>query len=407
MEFNLKKLPNRFLIPLIIAVSFIGGFFTRNYLISGGFDIVRPAPTVFENINDGEPVGLDFSLFWDVWNIISEKHIDRDGLNLVKLRDGAISGMISAIGDPFTNYLPPKQSQRFMEDIGGKFGGVGIEIGTRDGTLTVIAPLADTPGARAGILAGDKITAVDGTSTVDISLGEAVELIRGPIGTEVVLTINRENAETKDFPIIRAEIKIPAVKWRFIDDDIAYIQLITFNRNMNSQFEKAAKEILEKDIDRIIIDLRNNPGGLLESAINISSWFLDSDEIVVIQDSGDGNKQEFTAFKNGRLKDKKVVILINQGSASASEIVAGALRDNNQTLLIGQTTFGKGSVQDVDQLKNDGSVKYTIARWLTPLEHSIDKTGLDPDIEVEITPENIEADEDPQLDKAIEIIKGL
>lgn len=402
----MKQLPNRFLIPLIIAVSFIGGFFARNYLVLGGFNISKPAPTVFENVDEGKPEALDFSLFWDVWNIVSEKHIDGATLDLVKLRDGAISGMISAIGDPFTNYLPPKQSKRFLEDIGGKFGGVGIEIGMRDNVLTVIAPLADTPGAKAGILAKDKIIAVDGTSTADLSLEGAVQLIRGPIGTEVILTINRDG-NSEDFSIIRAEIKIPAAKWRFIDDEIAYVQLITFNRNIDSQFEKAAKEILDKNIDKIIIDLRNNPGGLLESSINISSWFLDSDDIVVIEDSGDGNKQAFTAYKNGRLKDKKVVILINQGSASASEIVAGALRDNNQTLLIGKTTFGKGSVQDVDRLKNEGSVKYTIARWLTPLEHSIDKTGLDPDIEVELTPENAEADEDPQLDKAIEIIRGL
>lgn len=408
MDFKkIKNIPNKVLIPLIIAVSFIGGYFARNIYSPLAFDIPKETPTEFSNIENGKPVDLDFSLFWDVYNIVKERHIDSGVFDLVKIRDEAIIGMLRGIGDPFTNYFPPKESQRFLEDIGGKFGGVGIEIGIRDDVLTVIAPLADTPGARAGILAGDVIIAIDDESTADLSLEESVGKIRGDRGTQVKLTINRDG-EIKDFEITRAEIKIPAARVTYLEDDsIAHVQLITFNRNIDPEFEKIANEIISKKVDRIILDLRNNPGGLLDSAINISSWFLSSTDIVVGEDFGNGERNNFTAYNNGKLRGKKVVILINKGSASASEIVAGALRDNNNIQLIGQTTFGKGSVQDVSELSNKGSVKFTIARWLTPDGHSIDKTGLVPDVEVELTTEDFEAGEDPQLDKAVEIIKNL
>ncbi len=406
MEFNPKKWPNKILIPVIIAGSLVGGFFIRDIPGINVFEVSEPNYVGFKNEEENKPVELDFSLFWDVWDIISNRHIDNENFDFVKMRNGAISGMLRAIEDPFTSYFPPKEAKQFLEEIGGKFSGVGIEIGIRDDILTVIAPLDGTPGDRAGILAGDKIIIVDETLTAEMPLSEVVKLIRGPKGSEVVLTINREG-DIFEVPIIRQNIKIPAVKISILEGNIAHLKVITFNGNVESQFDKAAKQIIDDNIDKIIIDLRNNPGGLLDSAINLSSWFLDLGDIVTIEDFGDGTQVEFDARENGRLKNKKVVILINGGSASASEIMAGALRDNNSTLLIGEETFGKGSVQEVETLKDRSSLKFTIARWLTPSGGSIDKDGLEPDILVEITEEDIEEDRDPQLDKAVEIIQGL
>jgi len=407
MEFNPKYWPNKVLIPLVVAVSFVGGFFIKDGLRAVNvLDVPEIKYTDFKDTDKGQPVELDFSLFWDTWNIVSKRHIDHNEFDLVKMRNGAISGMLKAIGDPFTTYLPPKETKQFMDNIGGKFGGVGIEIGIRDNTLTVIAPLDGTPGDRAGLLSGDKILKVDGTIVADMSLNEAVKLIRGDKGAEVILTIGR-NGDIFDVSIIREEIKIPAVKLEILDDNIAHLKVITFNGNVESQFEKYADEIIDKDIEKIILDLRNNPGGLLSSAINLSSWFLDAGDLVTIEDFGNGMRNDFDAVRNAKLKDKKVVILINQGSASASEIMAGALRDNNRTLLIGETTFGKGSVQEVEELKDRSSLKFTVARWLTPSGGSIDDTGLEPDIVIEITKEDLENDRDPQLEKAVEIIRGL
>jgi carboxyl-terminal processing protease len=407
MEFNPKYWPNKVLIPVVVAIAFVGGFFSKDILRAVNvLEVPEVKYTEFKNIDEGQPAQLDFSLFWDIWELVSDKHIDRSDFDLVKMRDGAISGMLDAIGDPFTSYLPPKETKQFLDDIGGKFSGVGIEIGIRDEGLTVIAPLEDTPADAAGIMAGDRILKVDDVVTADMDLGEVVKLIRGEKGTEVVLTLERDG-EVFDIPIIRDDIKIPAVKFSVIDDEIAHLRVVTFNGNVESQFEKYAEEIIDRGIDKIILDLRNNPGGLLDSAIELSSWFLEDNDVVTIEDFGNGMRTEFDAVWNGRLKDRKVVVLINQGSASASEIMAGALRDNNRTLLIGATTFGKGSVQEVEELWDRSSVKYTIARWLTPNGDLIDKTGLEPDIEVEVTKEDLENDFDPQLEKAVEIIWGL
>ncbi len=407
MDLMLRNIPRKVLIPSLIGLSFVGGFFA-NKLFEEKKEIVitTPVPTEFANIDKGQPEAVDFSLFWDVWEIVSSRHVDRKGFDLTSLRNGAISGMLSAIGDPFTVHLPPQQSKRFLEDIGGKFSGVGIEIGIRDKMLTVVAPLEDTPAFKAGILAGDKILLIDDTNTEGITLEDAVQLIRGPKGSQVTLTIRRGETEKK-ISITRDDIRIPAVKLEFIDSDIAHIKLITFNRNVDPQFEDAANQIIKNKVNRIILDLRNNPGGLLDSSINISSWFLNQGATVVIEDFGNGKSNKFNSARNGLLKDRQVVILINQGSASASEIVAGALRDNNKYKLVGVKTFGKGSVQDVTNLRDSSTVKFTIAKWLTPNGHSIDGNGLEPDFEVELTEEDIENKLDPQLNRAIELIRSL
>lgn len=403
------KYENKNLVPIIIVFLVLGFFAGVEFQkaqesISGGLRELI-------NRDLGQSEAVDFSLFWDAWNLIHKRYVDRPELDTQKMVFGAIQGMIKSIGDPFTVFLEAKESKRLQEDISGEFAGVGIEIGLRNEVLTVIAPLKDTPADRAGLIAGDKITGIDGESTRGITLDEAISKIRGRRGTKVVLTISRQKdgrEEVKDFEIIRDKIKVPTVKWEVKDSDIGYIQLYSFNQIAKSEFDEALDELKKRGADgKLILDLRNNPGGLLDLAIDISSYFLEAGEIVVIEDFGNGQKDELKARPNGFLKDAKVVVLINKGSASASEIVAGALHDNRGVKLIGEKTFGKGSVQQVEELRFDTSLKITVAKWLTPKGRSISDEGIEPDIVVEKTEEDIQNDRDPQLDRAIEVIKGL
>lgn len=398
----------RALIPAILislVIGFFGGIgFQKFQEPSGGLkDLI--------NRDLGRPEAVDFSLFWDVWNMVHERHVDRSELDTQKMVFGAIKGMIESIDDPFTVFLEAQESKRLQEDISGEFAGVGIEIGLRDGVLTVISPLDDTPADRAGIIAGDKILNIDGQSTAEINIDEAVSKIRGRRGTKVVLTISRtkgEGKEEKDVELIRDRIKVPTVKWAKIEPDIGHIQLFSFNQIAKNEFDKVINELKKQGADKkLILDLRNNPGGLLNLAIDISSYFLEPGHVVVIEDFGNGLREELKSKPNGFLKDTKVVILINKGSASASEIVAGALHDNKNIKLIGEKTFGKGSVQQVEELRFKTALKVTVAKWLTPKGRSISDEGIEPDIKVERTEEDVKNDKDPQLEKAIEEIKKL
>lgn len=398
---------------IIIIVSLAVGFY-------GGTAYQKQQSAVPVSVNDvfnrdeGKSAGVDFSIFWEAWNKIAEKHVDKNKLDPQKMIFGAIEGMVSSIGDPYTVFLLPQEAKKFQEDIRGSFSGVGIEIGLRNEVLTVIAPLKNTPAEKAGIQAGDKITKIDGESTAGIKIDQAVSKIRGARGTKVTLTISRPSFEQpKDFTITRDTIKIKAVTLEILDPSktsgqkVAHLQLHAFNQNAGNEFEKSVREIQAEGIDKIIFDLRNNPGGLLDLAVEISSWFMDANRVVVSEVFADGHKDDLTSQDIGELKNAKIVVLINNGSASASEIVAGALHDNRGIKLIGEKTFGKGSVQQVDELKNKASIKITIAKWLTPNGRSITDLGIEPDIEVKLTDEDKEANRDPQLDKAIEIIKGL
>jgi len=357
------------------------------------------------------PEEIDFSLFWEVYHRLQEKFVDKGKFDIQKMIYGAISGMVKSLGDPYTVFFPPEETKRFEEDVKGVFEGVGMEIGIKKGQLQVIAPLEGTPAQRAGLRSGDKILKINDTETSDLTIDEAVDLIRGPKGTEVTLTIFREEwKKTKEIKLMRDVIEVPSLKREIKEIDgqkIAYIQLYQFSENASFDFRKAAIEILTSPAQKIILDLRNNPGGYLEVAQDITGWFLEKGKIVVIEDFGQGNEQEYKAQGPGTFSDYKVVILINQGSASASEILAGALRDNRGILLIGEKSFGKGSVQELEKLKEGSSLKITVAKWLTPKGQLITDVGLEPDIKVEMTEEDYEQDRDPQLDKAIEIIKGL
>lgn len=355
------------------------------------------------------PEEIDFSLFWEAYYQIQEKFPDSERLDVEKIIYGAISGMIKSIGDPYTVFFTPEETKIFQEDVRGMFEGVGMEIGIRKEELIVISPLEGTPAQRAGIRAGDKILKVGDTRTIDITIDEAVSLIRGPRGTEVTLTIFREDwEEAREIKIVRDIIEVPSLKLELKENNIAYIKLYHFTERARFDFSQKSIEILSSPAEKIILDLRNNPGGYLEVAQDIAGWFLERGEIVAIEDFGEGkDKKEYKAKGNARFASYKTVILINQGTASASEILAGALRDHRQILLIGEKSFGKGSVQELSELKGGSSLKITVAKWLTPNGNLITDVGLEPDIKVEITEEDYEENRDPQLDKAIEVIDQL
>ena len=386
-----------------------GGVWLTKYQDTSSLPII----STLINQTVGQPKEVDFELFWEVWNSLNAKYVDATKLDKQKMLYGAIEGMVNSVGDPYTVFLEPPISKKFQEEISGAFGGVGIEIGKKNGVATVIAPLKDTPAYRAGIKAGDKITKVDTKPTADLSIEEVVNLIRGKKGTKVILAISRnDEGKTIDFELTRDTIRIPTVKWELLEGNTAYLQVYTFNNNVDSDFEKAAQEILKSQATRLILDLRNNPGGLLDSAINLAGWFLEDNQVVTMEEFRDGSRKEFNSNGNGTLKIYPTIILINSGSASASEILAGALKDNRNIKLVGEKSFGKGSVQELENFKNGSSLKVTIAKWLTPNGRSITDLGIEPDFEVKL-PENPEEGslelgkpgKDPQLDKAIELLK--
>jgi carboxyl-terminal processing protease len=388
----MKKTLISTLLVVVILASFGGGF----YFGKSQCEICPPEE-------------LDFSLFWEAWHKLQEKYVDKEKFDIQKMIYGAISGMVNSLEDPYTTFLNPEDTKRFIEDVKGTFEGVGMEIGIKKGQLQVIAPLEGTPAQKAGLRAGDKIIKVGDTLTADITIDEAVDLIRGPEGTEVTLTVYREEwGQTKEIKVVRGVIEIPSLKWELKEDDIAYLRIYHFTEKASFDFTKAAIEILTSPAQKIILDLRNNPGGYLEIAQDIAGWFLERGQTVVIEDFGQIKEQKvYKAKGNASLVGYPMVILINQGSASGSEILAGALRDNRGIKLIGEKSYGKGSVQELERLREGSSLKITVARWLTPEGELITDVGLEPDIKIEMTDEDYEEGRDPQLDKAIEIIKNL
>lgn len=355
-----------------------------------------------------QPEEVDFSLFWEAWDVLKENYIDIEKIDQQKMIYGAISGAIKSLNDPHTIFFNPEDAKKFLEDVRGRFEGVGMEVGVRDGQLKIIAPLEGTPAQRAGLRSGDVIVSIDGVSAFDITIEEAITLIRGPQGTEVCLTIFRDEWDSsKDIKIKRALIEIPVLKWEMIENDIAYIQLYHFSDIADVEFSQAIYEIFKTSADRIILDLRNNPGGYLEVSQTIAGWFLEKGQIVVIEDFGDGEEKIYKAKGNSRLLDYPIVILINEGSASASEILASALRDNRGIKIVGNKSFGKGSVQELQSLSDNSSLKITIASWLTSNGEHITGKGLEPDIEVDLTDEDYNNNRDPQLERAIEIIREI
>ena len=356
-----------------------------------------------------QPGTIDFSLFWDAYNKLQQNFITPSKITDQKVVYGAIEGMTNSLGDPYTDFFDPNQAKMFEQNLSGSFDGIGVEIGIKQGLLTVIAPLKGTPGEKAGLKSGDTIVKINGQDATNMASDEAVSLIRGPKGTSVTLTVLRDGwNNTKDIKITRDTIKVPSIEWSLKDGDIAYVQIYQFDDTLSSDFETIALKILQSPAKKIVLDLRNNPGGYLNVAQDLAGWFLQKGQTVTIEDFGKGKPQQiYKADGNSDLANYPMVILINQGSASASEILAGALRDDRNIKLIGTKSFGKGCVQEVVNLRGGSFLKVTIANWLTPKGNSISDVGLTPDIKVDITDQDIQQKKDPQLDKALEIINSL
>jgi carboxyl-terminal processing protease len=345
-----------------------------------------------------------FKPFWQSWDLVHKKFVDQP-VDDEKLMQGAIRGMLEALDDPHTSYLDPAQYETSNAHLQGQeYEGIGAWVDISGDYLTIISPMPGSPAEDAGLKPDDKIIAINGEDMTGID-GELVrQKVIGPRGSTVTLTILRAGTEPFDVDVKRANIIVPTLDSEILDENIAYVQLFTFGDSTKDDLKAALRELMDQKPDGLILDLRNNGGGYLETAIDVVSQFI-GDGVVMYEQYGDGSRVTFSARKGGLATEIPMVVLINGGSASASEIVAGAIQDRGRGLLVGETSFGKGSVQDYTPLVNDeGAVRVTIARWLTPNERQIHEIGLEPDLKVELTEEDVSAGIDVQLEKAIELL---
>lgn len=400
---------NKSKIILIITIFFLASYLSFQIGIFIGEERALKTPPSQIIYPFPENQKIDFSVFWEAWRKLEKYFLEKEKIDYQKMIFGAIKGLVASLEDPYTTYFNPEETQIFEEELKGEYQGIGMEVGIKDKKITIIAPLENTPAQKAGLQPGDKILAINDVPTENLSLEEVIRLIRGPKDTEVTLLIDRENwSVPQKITLKREVIRIPVLKLEFKDKDIAYLKIYQFNRFLPQEFKKKAEEILNSPAKKIILDLRNNPGGLLDIIQNISGWFFEKGEIIVWQDWGKNReKKPYRAIGAGKLKKYPIVVLINQGSASAAEILAGALRDNKGIKLIGEKSFGKGSIQEQIFLQDNSSLKITTSKWLTPGGISLEEQGLIPDLEVKMTEEDWQKNKDPQLEKALEIIKEI
>lgn len=399
---------------VLILAGFAGGIFTgyqlpRNIALLEGLNILQPEepPLAPETSpTETQPADQDtlFEPFWQAWDLVHEQYVDQPVDDETLMR-GAISGMLSSLGDDYTGYLDPMQYDQATAPLEGEYDGIGAWVDTSGEFLTIISPMEGSPAEEVGLQSGDFIIAVDGISAVGTDPSLVLRNVLGEAGTPVVLTIQREGIEEPfDVTIIREKITISLVSSRMLDNNIAYLQIQQFGENTEQEVKDALRKLLDEEPIGLILDLRNDPGGYLDTAIGIVSQFI-PDGVVMYEVHGNGEKITFTARRGGLATEIPLIVLVNEGSASASEITAGAIQDRERGILVGTTTFGKGTVQIWNPLKNDaGAVKITIARWLTPNERQISEVGLTPDYVVEMTEEDYAAGRDPQLDKAVELM---
>jgi len=397
-------------IGLLMVVSFAGGIFTGYSLprqinlsqVIPFFPTTEPVIQAPQN----QPSELDelFTPFWQAWDLVHTQYVDQPVDNQVLLQ-GAISGMLNSLGDPNTGYMDPFEFQQANAPLTGEYDGIGAWVDTTGEFLTIISPMDGSPAEAAGLRSGDKIIAVDSEDVTGLDPRLVLRRVLGPAGTSVKLTILREENEVPfDVIIVRQKITIQTISGEMLENNIAYVQILQFGERTDRDLRDTLRELNRQNPIGLILDLRNNPGGYLNTAINISSQFI-GDGVIMYEDYGTGERITFTSRPGGVATEIPLVVLVNEGSASASEITAGAIQDHGRALLVGSKTFGKGTVQTWTPLTMEaGAVKITVARWLTPNERQIDGIGLTPDIEVEITEEDIELELDPQLEKAEEIL---
>ncbi|MEI7810511.1 MAG: S41 family peptidase [bacterium] len=362
------------------------------------------------NKDGSSTTNADFSTFWKAWNVINEKYPSASKVTDQERVYGAISGLVGSLNDPYSTFFTPDETKTFQDDIAGSFSGVGMEVSVKDKILTVISPLKDTPAYKAGIKSGDRILKIDKVSTSDLTIEKAIRLIKGEKGTSVTLTILSENSsESKEVKIVRDTINSPTLDTEMKPDGVFVVKLYSFSANSADLFRRAMKIFYESGSNKLVLDLRGNPGGYLDAAVDMASWFTQSGKPIVIEDFGKNEKQNihrssgYNVFADRNLK---FVILMDSGSASASEILAGAMQDYGIAKLVGTQSFGKGSVQEVVNITPDTILKITIAKWLTPHGTSISEKGLTPDYKVEISEKDLKAKKDPQMEKAIQLLNN-
>ncbi|MDO8557313.1 MAG: S41 family peptidase [Candidatus Jorgensenbacteria bacterium] len=401
-------------IGILVVIAGVGyGAFLRGVTYGAQFKSIK--------ITDSRQLlDADFSTFWEAVDVVKENYIGIKDVKDKDMLEGAISGMVGALNDPYTTFFNRSDAQKFDQDLSGSFGGIGARIDVKDDQIIIVAPLKDTPAYKAGLKAGDKILKIDDELTTNMDVDAAVKIIRGKEGTEVSLLILRDGWEDpKTFKLMREIINVPTLEWEMVDlasstvsngnevkTQAALIRLYNFNINALGLFSTAVSRIAAEDPRGIIIDLRDNPGGYLDVAVGIGSLLLSPGEVVV-QENMSGKALEILKSDGpGMFQDIPVVVIVNSGSASASEILAGALRDVRNAKLVGETTFGKGSVQEIKELSDGATIKVTIAEWLTPKGTHINKKGLAPDFTVKISDSDAKNGRDPQLSKAIQVLKS-
>ena len=402
-------------VVIMLLGSFSGGFLVGHFVPIGdgtapSMPFVNneetPDLTVSPEQEASTPDELDtlFKPFWEAWNIVHEEYVDQP-VDDELLMQGAIRGMMDSLGDEHSSYMDPKTYEDANAGLSGEYEGIGAWVDTTADYLTIISPIPGSPAEAVGIKPGDKIIAINGEDMTGIDAELVRQRVLGPAGSTVVLTVPREGEpEALDFSIIREKIVIQSAIGEMLENDIGYVQITTFGDNTTRELRAALEELMAQNPKGLIIDLRNNGGGYLQTSVEVASEFI-GDGVILYEQYGDGERTTYQALKNGQATEIPVVVLINEGTASASEIVAGAIQDHDRGKLIGVTSFGKGSVQNwVPLSDNQGAVRVTIAKWLTPDERTIHGDGLAPDVEVERTDEDFEAERDPQLDKAIEVL---
>lgn len=402
---------------LIAAGSFGGGF------LVGGTKAGMPAAAAL-SLTASPPSDVDFSPVWEAWEVINEKFVPVSVASSTpviasstssqndnqKRVWGMISGLAASLDDPYTFFLPPSENEQFASDMSGSFEGVGMEVAVRDEILTVVSPLKGTPAERAGMKSGDIILKIDGTETKGMDVAQAVKKIRGPKGTVVTFVVVREGwSESREIKVTREVINVPVVTTTARPDGVYVIEVATFTSSSPDLFRNALRQFVESGNTKLVLDLRGNPGGYLGAAVDMASWFLPLGKVVVTEDYAGhaANVVHRSLGYNVFNSNLKMVVLVDRGSASASEILADALHDHGVAKLVGTNTFGKGSVQELVEITPDTALKITVARWLAPNGVHIPQEGIAPDVEVKITEEDVKAGKDPQMDKAVEILKGM